>query len=217
MPDVTQQPTHVLTTDAVRWGINTLGALKLHSTFVMYLYLRMQDRAGTLATASAKSPELTSLIAMSGNPSKPYYFPLIDRGQRTGKPLASFWRADNISGSWSPGSIRRLQGGGWLGASNSAYAMPPNHADLALAQMLYGQPVSAVAIGSFFLRNDGFVLRGAPSVSDLVAGMRRKFDYPSAADAEFAQLFTVDDPGVPFEWFEPFVSTVPDVAEPTDV
>lgn len=216
MPDVTQQPTHVLTTDAVRWGIDTLGALKLHPTFVMYLYLRLQDRAGTLATASASSADLTSLIAMPGNPSKPYYFPLIDRGQRTGKPLASFWRADNISGSWSPGSIRRLQGGGWLGASTSAYAMPLNHADRALAEMLYGQPVSAVAVGAFFLRNDGFVLTGVPSVSDVVAGMRSKFDYPATADAEFTHLFTVDDPGVGFEWFEPFVSTDPDAGASTD-
>lgn len=195
-------PTHVLTREAVRWSIDALGALRLHPTFVMYLYLRKQSRAGALAAASAKSDELTALIAMPGNPTKPYYFPLIDRGKRTGKPLASFWRAENISGSWSPGSIRRLQGGGWLGASTSAYAMPANHADLALDQMLYGAPVSALAVGAFFLRNDGFVLNGEPSAADLVAGLRAKFDYPHSTDAEFARLFITDAPKVAFDWFE---------------
>jgi hypothetical protein len=195
-------PTHVLTREAVRWSIDALGALRLHPTFVMYLYLRKQSRAGALATASAKSEELTALISMPGNPTKPYYFPLIDRGRRTGKPLASFWRAENISGSWSPGSIRRLQGGGWLGASTSAYAMPSDHADLALDQMLYGAPVSAVAVGAFFLRNDGFVLDGDPSSADVVAGLRAKFDYPRSTDAEFAQLFTTDASKVAFDWFE---------------
>ena len=211
-------PTHVLTRDAVRWGIDRLGALRLHPTFVMYLYLRKQARAGSLAAASAKSEELTSLISMPGNPTKPYYFPLIDRGKRTGKPLASFWRAENISGSWSPGSIRRQQGGGWLGASTSAYAMPSNHADLALAQMLYGTPVSAVAVGAFFLRNDGFVLNGPPSAGDLVAGLRAKFDYPQSTDTEFAQLFVTDDPNTSFDWFEPLPSTdVGAAQEPSDV
>ena len=139
-------------------GIDTLGALRLHPTFVMYLYLRVQQRAGQLASASAKSDELLKLIEMPGNPIKPYYFPLIDRGKRTGKPLATFWRAENISGSWSPGSIRRQQGGGWLGANESAYAWPDNHAELALSQMLYGKRVSALSLGAYFLRNDGFVL-----------------------------------------------------------
>lgn len=209
-------PTHVLTPDAVRWSIETLGALKLHPTFVMYLYLRKQSRAGTLAQASAKSNELTSLIAMPGNPTKPYYFPLIDRGQRTGKPLASFWRAENISGSWSPGSIRRLQGGGWLGANTNTYAMPANHADLALAQMLYGTRVSAVGLGAFFLRNDGFVIEGEPSAADVVSGFRVKFDYPSSTDAEFDQLFISDEPEAGFEWFASASSPAPVAEEPSD-
>jgi hypothetical protein len=194
-------PTHVLTTNAVRWGIDTLGARRLHPTFVMYLYLRAQHRAGVLAAASASSDELLALIEMPGNPTKPYYFPLIDRGRRTGKPLSTFWRATNIPGSWSPGSIRRQQGGGWLGASESAYAMPDNHVDLAFHQMLYDRPVSALALGTYFLRNDGFVLWGAPSAADVLAGFRSKFDYPPDAEDEFSRLFSVDVPKVEFNWF----------------
>lgn len=211
--DDSDTPTHVLTRHAVRWGIDTLGALRLHPTFVMYLYLRVQHRAGKLEMASAKSEELLELIEMPGNPTKPYYFPLIDRGKRTGKPLSTFWRAGNISGSWSPGSIRRLQGGGWLGADESAYALPENHVDLALQQMLYNKPVSALAIGAYFLRNDGFVLLGEPTAQDVVAGFRVRFDYPAEADDEFAKLYSDEIPDVMFDWFAP-VNAPP--MEPTD-
>ncbi|RZS44984.1 hypothetical protein EV193_101867 [Herbihabitans rhizosphaerae] len=201
----------------MRWSIDTLGALRLHPTFVMYLYLRTQQRAGTLATASAKSEELLALITMPGHPTKPYYFPLIDRGKRTGKPLSTFWRAENISGSWSPGSIRRLQGGGWLGADESAYAWPDNHVDLALKQMLYGKPVSALAIGAYFLRNDGFVLADRLAAEDVIAGFRAKFDYPDDTEGEFSKLFVIDSPEVPFDWFEPAQPTKRLLGELADV
>ncbi len=192
----------VLTSTAVRWSIDTLGVQRLHPTFVMYLYLRGLDRAGELDNASASDPELLALITMPGNPTKPYYFPLIDRGDRTKMPLPSFWRARNIPGSWSPGSIRRLQGGGWLGASESAYALPPNHVELAFDQMLYGQRTSALALGAYFLRNDGFRITGEPSAADVIAGFRSKFDYPAEADNEFHTLFHTDLPDFELDWFE---------------
>jgi hypothetical protein len=203
VPDIDHTPTHVLTAKAVRWGIDNLGAQKLHPTFVMYLYLRVQQRAGKLGTASAKSDELLKLIEMPGNPTKPYYFPLIDRGRRVpGKLLSTFWRAENISGSWSPGSIRRQQGGGWLGADESAYAWPNNHVELARTQMLYDQPVSALAMGAYFLRNDGFVISGDPGPDDVIAAFRAKFDYPEDAQGEFATLFTSEAPtNIDFDWF----------------
>lgn len=203
MPDSDHTPTYVLSSKAVRWGIDTLGAQKLHPTFVMYLYLRVQQRAGKLATASATSDELLKLIEMPGNPTKPYYFPLIDRGKREpGKLLSSFWRAENISGSWSPGSIRRQRVGGWLGADESAYAWPGNHVELARTQMLYSKPVSALAMGAYFLRNDGLVISGGPGPDDLIAAFRSKFDYPEPAEDEFATLFTTDVPtDTGFAWF----------------
>lgn len=202
MPDDSATPTHVLSKDAVRWAIDTLGAQRLHPTFVMYLYLRKQHRAGTLADASASSDELLALIAMPGNPTKPYYFPLIDRGKRTGKPLSTFWRASNIPGSWSPGSIRRQPSGGWLSASESAYAMPDDHVDLALQQMLYNRPVSVLAMGAYFLRNDGLVLSGEPGAADVIAGFRAKFDYPPETEDDFSRLFSIAEPEVQFAWFK---------------
>lgn len=85
MPDNTPA-THVLSTDAVRWSIQELGGQVLHPTFAMYLYLRTQQRAGKLASASASSEDVLSLIRMPGNRAKPYYFPLIDRGKRCRLP-----------------------------------------------------------------------------------------------------------------------------------
>lgn len=196
-------PTHLLSKSAVRWAIDTLGAQKLHPTFVMYLYLRKENRAGRLAEASATSDEVLSLIRMPGHPTKPYYFPLIDRGSRTGKPLPTFWRAKNIAGSWSPGSIRRQEHGGWLGLTPGAYTMPNDHVARALSEMLFGAQVSALAMGGYFLRNDGFVLSGEPTPQDLIAAFRSKFDYPADAEDEFSPLFTTDVPSaIDFEWFE---------------
>jgi len=203
VPGSDHRPTHVLSVEAVRWGIATLGAQRLHPAFVMYLYLRAQHRAGKLAQASASSEDLLALIRMPGNPTKPFYFPLIDRGQREpGKLLPSFWRGQNIPGSWSPGSIFRLKGGGWMGVSTGGYALPDDHVDLALSELLYETPVSALAVGAYFLRNDGFVISGEPGPEDLVTAFRVKFDYPQDTEHEFGKLFTRNVPSdAEFTWF----------------
>jgi len=68
MPQDEPTPTHVLSTSAVGWSIDTLGAQMLHPTFVMYMYLRKEHRAGRLAEAWASSgPRLLSLIRAPGN------------------------------------------------------------------------------------------------------------------------------------------------------
>lgn len=187
----------------------------------MYLHLRKEHRAGRLASASASSDEVLDLIRMPGNPTKPYYFPLIDRGVRSGSPLPSFWRAKNIPGSWSPGSIFRQKGGGWMGVATGGYTMPDDHVDRAFAELLYEVPVSALAMGAYFLRNDGFVLSGHPSAHDVISGFRAKFEYGSDAEEEFTRLFTTDVPeGTEFDWFDSFApseSLVPSDPEETSV
>lgn len=184
----------------------------------MYLYLRTEDRANRLGEASASSEDLLSLIKMPGHPTKPYYFPLIDRGSRTGEPLSSFWRSSNIPGSWSPGSIARQRVASWLASPNGGYAMPADHAGRALEGMLYGERVSALALGAYFLRNDGFVLSGDIGPSDVTAGFRVKFDYPEETEDEFRSLFTDSVPDdVDFDWFEPApIAPEADDEEPND-
>lgn len=218
MPQVNASPTHVLSTRAVRWAIDTLGSQKLHPTLVMYLYLRKEHRAGRLEEASARSDEVLSLIQMPGNPAKPYYFPLIDRGSRGGNPLSSFWRATNISGSWSPGSIYRQKRGGWLGLPTGGYTLPDDHVTRAHKELIFETPVSSLAMGAYFLRNDGFVLTGDIRADDLVDAFREKFDYPADTEDEFSQLFQTEIPGtIDFDWFEPVSDSVTVDAEQADV
>lgn len=194
----------VLRVSAVRASIETLGKQKIHPTLPMYLYLRLKAREGLLAEASAKSSELLSMIEMPGNPEKPYYFPMIDRGRRDVGPLPTFWRATNISGSWSAGSIRRQVAASWLADDNGHYAMPPDNADLALKNLLYGQRTSVVALGAFFLRDQVFAKDDEPTVEDLIDTFRERFGFPPNEQADFVKLFDTTAPPLPNaeSWFE---------------
>ena len=212
-PDAT---TRVLSPAAVRWAIDTLGDQRIHPTFVMYLYLRVQNRAALLEQASASDPALLRLLRLEGGPPrKPYYFPLISRGQRGGAPLASFWRSPNIPGQWAQSSLGRQQA--WLVDSEGRYTLPDDHLTRALSTMLFDTRVSALAMGAYFLRNDGFVITGDPTPADVIAGFRRRFDFPMVTDREFDLLFTSDVPANPgFRWFVPQPFTVLEGGSPED-
>ncbi len=100
--------------------------------------------------------------------------------------------------------------------------MPDDHVQRALTDMLYGAKVSALALGAYFLRNDGFVLSDAPTADDVIDAFRDRFDYPVDADDEFEPLFSTEVPDVDFEWFEevtPELSAefTPVEEEPSDV
>lgn len=193
----------VLSVDAVRWSIETLGAQKLHPALPMYLYLRKKAGEGQLESASAASSELLALIAMEGNPEKPYYFPIIDRGRRDLGPLPTFWRAPNISGSWSAGSIRRQPAASWLADDSGNYVMPEDNAQLALDRLLYGTRVSSVALGAFFLRNDVIAIHdGSPAGIDVADAFRLKFGF-NEGDPDFDLLFSTQATSpTPFHWFD---------------
>jgi len=168
----------------------------------MYLYLRSRARAGDLASASASSAQVESLIGVPGHPTKPFFFPFISRGNRPGELVPTFWRNRNIAGSWSPVSLARQPASAWLVSADAmAYTLPVDHAERALQSLLFGQRVSALALGAYFLRNDGFVVTGEAAADDVVLGLRRKFDYPSETDEEFDLLFSAKPP-VDVEWFE---------------
>ena len=197
-------PTHVLTKDAVRWSIDTLGGRRIHPAFIYYLYLRKMDVRDELDLASASSAELQALLTMPGGPAdRPYYRPLRERGDRTGQLLRSFWLQPNLAGSWSPGSLKRITRAAWLVSDSNEYVLPEDHARQALARLLYNTRVSAIAMGSYFLRNDGFAISGDPASTDVIAGFRRKFLYHADNDDEFDLLFDSATPEVDFDWFEP--------------
>lgn len=136
----------VIRVPAVRTSIEILSRERIHSTFMMYLYLRMKAAEGKLAEASPSSAELRSLIEMPGNPESPYYVPMLDRGARDAGPLPGFWRKRNLAGIWGAATLRRAESLSWLTDASGQYAMPADNADLALKNLLYGTRVSAPGV-----------------------------------------------------------------------
>jgi hypothetical protein len=194
---------------AIRWSIETLGAQKIHSTFLMYLYLRMKARQGALAEASPSSDEVRSLMRLPGNPEKPYYLPMLDRADRTETLHPSFWHARNIAGSWSVATLRRSPTLNWLADANG-YFMPGDNAQQAFERLLFGQRVSAVAMAGFFLRDEIFAKEGTPTFVDLIDTFRGRFDFTAADEDDFLTLFDPDPPKppAPDNWFEHAPSNV---------
>ena len=137
-----------------------------------------------------------------GPPGRPYYRPLRERGNRTGELLRSFWMQDNIAGSWAPASLKRMAPAAWLVDDNNQYVLPTNHLALAKQHLLFGSTVSAMAMGCFFLRNEGFLIAGQERPGDVIAGFRLKFAWEEADESEFALLFDMTLPREPFEWLE---------------
>lgn len=212
MPEEPTAPSHVLSLDGVRWSIDQLGDRRIHPAFIYYLYLRKMNILGRLSEATATSPEITALLKMPGGPeNRPYYRPLRERGNRPGVRLRSFWMQPNVSGSWSPASLRRIEAASWLVNASDRYVLPDNHADLAKTNLLFNAPVLSVAMGGYFLRNDGFILDGTGSAEDINAAFRRKFLFEDSGD-EFSTLFDDAVPATNFAWFD--VISVPPVDAP---
>jgi len=193
----------VIRVPAVRMSIEILSKQKIHSTFMMYLYLRMKASEGKLAEASPSSDELKSLIELPGNPESPYYVPMLDRGARDAGPLPGFWRKRNLAGIWGAATLRRAASLSWLTDGSGQYAMPADNAALALHNLLYDTRVPAAAMGAFFLRDQVFLKDEKPTVDDLVDTFRGRFGF-LPTDADFDQLFDSMAMVIPDDesWFE---------------
>jgi hypothetical protein len=194
----------VISVPAVRTSIEILGKQKIHSTFMMYLYLRMKAGEGKLAEASPSSDEMRSIIQMPGNPEKPYYVPMLDRGARDAGLLPGFWRARNIAGLWGAATLGRSDPLSWLTDGAGKFAMPANNADLALNNLLYGNRILAAAMAAFLLRDQVFLKDDEPTSDDLIDTFRVRFGFPPASEADFVKLFDVTAPALPEAepWFE---------------
>lgn len=194
----------VIRVPAVRTSIEILGGQKIHSTFMMYLYLKMKAAEGKLAEASPSSDEMRSLIQIPGNPEKPYYVPMLDRGSRDAGLLPGFWRAKNLAGLWGAATLGRSDPLSWLTDGSGKFAMPSNNADLALKNLLYGTRVSAAATGAFFLRDQVFLKDDEPTINDLIDTFRGRFGFLSSEEAGFVKLFDTTAPPLPDggPWFE---------------
>jgi hypothetical protein len=208
---VADRSVFVLTETVIRWGIEELLGRKVHAFFPAYLEIR---RAALEAeSGSAVQPDwgiLGSYLAVPGGPpKKPYFRPFWHQSRKAGQD----WLNENIAGSYSPSSIRRVpatvvqpDGGG--------YALRDGHARLAFENLLYGEQLPAYPLVVFYYRNFGFTTDGPALPPDrLIEIFREDFGFRGEAETEeFATLFST---GIPdrTDWFEPWR---PPPSEPTE-
>lgn len=187
---------HLLTVDAVKWSLGELTGRRIHEWFLPYLQLhrRAQLDSGEI---DPRWLELEPLLEMPGGPpNKPNYRPFHSRSSKGG---ASFWFQKNLAGSYAPSSMRSSVR---YFHDGTQFRLPVDHVDWARKHLLFDHPVSAYAMGGYFLRNFGFApSEGQPSAADVVVGLRQWFELSD--DGMFDTLFDASVPEVDFEWFAP--------------
>jgi len=198
MTDAPAIPTYVLTIEAVKWSIRELQRTRIHPHFLAYLQLRL--RAQDTAPGEAIEPrwgDLRPLLEVPGGPpKKPNYRPLWNVANSDG---SAYWFNENLAGSYAASSIRNTAG---FLVREKSFVLPADHAQQALAVLLYGSKVSAVALGAYFLRNYGFTtFNRFPGDDEIVEGFRKWFRFENST--EFSMLFDAEDVAVEFDWFEP--------------
>lgn len=200
-------PTLVLTIPAVRWALEELRASKIHPFFLAYLQLRKRAAEEGSSTIMPHWDELADLLRVRGGPaSKPYYRPF----WHGDLDPAGYWLNRNIAGSYAPSSIRAVPLE-VVEIVDGEYSLRPDHARLALENLLYGERVCGAALGTFFYRNYGFSAppREIPGPLDLLPVLRRDFRFENSGD--FEVLFHDEIPGgeKDWDWFEPLTEAEP--------
>jgi hypothetical protein len=202
-----EQPVSVLTLEAVRWGVSTLKASKIHPFFLAYLYLRKRaEEQGSTADIAPSWEDLGRYLEVKGGPSgKPYFRPFWHGN--TDDP-GRYWLNPNIAGSYSPSSLRKAPYE-VIDTEGSHFSLRPSHSILARQYLLFNEQVNALALSAFLYRDFGLIAPGALSPGDLVSVFRNDFRFHAEAP-EFDDLFFVDAPAV-LNWFEPLDDDTPGV------
>lgn len=196
-----RQDFQVLTLEAVRWSLDALKEASVHPFFLAYLHLRKQAaEQGTTADLTPNWDELgTYLRVPGGPPNKPYYRPFWN-GKETDP--GRYWLNPNLAGSYAPSSLRIVPRE-IVDIIGGHFSLKPDHAQLARKNLLYDQPISAIAMAAFLYRDFGFAATGSLDPNDLEDELRADFHY-SLHDEEFDLLFSDVIPTSVDRWFEPF-------------
>ena len=219
LPDVTTSSdvgtTWVLRLDVVRWGIQQLALRRAHPFFVAYLHLRR--RASVEGSDTEIRPHWNQLgeylEVPGGPPKKPYYRPLFDP---PGNP-SRYWLNENLAGSFSPSSLREGQPAIQVvqKESQGRFSLRPNHSQLALQHLLYGDPLDIYPLIAFLYRDFGVITdpgdSSPPPRDSLLEVFRQDWRFSdSNRDAtDFNALFETDTIAFtlalqPEDWFELF-------------
>jgi hypothetical protein len=200
--DYEQQVVSVLTLEAVRWGVSTLKAAKVHPFFLAYLHLRKlaQEQGSTTDIAPAWD-DLGRYLEVKGGPAgKPYFRPFWHGGSND---PGRYWLNPNIAGSYSPSSLRKAPYE-VIDTEGSHFSLKPNHSVLARQALLFDTQINSLALSAFFYRDFGLISVGASQLKpeDLLTVFCDDFRFQPDSP-EFADLFITDVPAHVETWFEP--------------
>jgi hypothetical protein len=191
--------TYVLRIETVRWAIERLRALEIHSFFIAYLHIRRQaGRQQRTDDIAADWSDLGVFLEVPGGPEgKPYFRPFWTGGRSHGQE----WLNQNIAGSYAASSLREVPKR-VIDVNGSHFMLPRQHWQRAREHLLYENKAPLWPTAIFLYRDFGFEMDvGRPELLEI---FRQDFGYRSPEDdREFEELF--DPKPVPHDnrWFEP--------------
>ncbi|MEV7125937.1 hypothetical protein [Streptomyces sp. NPDC093260] len=201
---------YVVSTEVVRWAIDTLTTRRIHPFFLAYLYLH-----GLTPDEGAPTPvmpiwtDLGKYLTMPGGPpKKPYYRPLF---QEISKP-ERYWLNANLAGSYAPSSLRQVPRRIVDVSDDGHFLLKEDSATLVLEHLLYGEPALLLALSAFMLRNYGFKSdEGLPNEWHLCSLFLAEFNFRqgegSFLSGDAAVIFTTEHNALPMtEIFTPLVT-----------
>lgn len=193
----------MLRPEVVAACIDDLWSRDIHAHFGAYLHLRQQ--AGRLGSMSGIQPDWNALkqyLAVPGGPPRRPFLRPFWKGKKTSNQE---WLNDNLAGSYAPSSLRQRLRMIVEVDDSGRYTLREGHDALALEHLLYGQPLSVIALASFLFRDYAFITAGSIEPVELAAVFRTEFGYRSPNDdTEFASLYSLDVPSIDEDWFEPW-------------
>lgn len=210
-PLIEQEPTYVLTVDAVRWALDQLKSQKIHPFFLAYLFLcKWSAEQDTVTEIHPDWAELADHLSVEGGPpGKPFYRPF---WHGTVNDPGRYWLNPNLAGSFAPSSLRNVPSR-VVDVIDGAFSLKAEHERLALEHLLYGTPVATVPLGAFLYRDYGFHDNASvPIPETLSLVFRNDFHYPWEPGATVSPLFTATLPENSVNhWFMPLDFDTPGV------
>lgn len=191
---------YVVPIPRVRECIDTLLSRDTHPFFIAYLYLRqLAAREGSLRGLKPSWSELGKYLEVPGGPpGKPYLRPFWHRERKTGQE----WLNENLAGSFAPSSIRDVPALVVETDAERRYNLRPDHWEAAREHLLFGRPLSVLALAAFLFRDYGFIADSMPTPTDLVQVFRQQFGYSDSDQEEFDRLYDTDWIGADGPWFK---------------
>jgi 5-methylcytosine-specific restriction protein B len=180
----------VIAVEAVRNSIDVLLGRKIHPALAAYLALKRET--ALRGSATDLSPDFKAFfnlfLRVKGGPvAKPYYRPFWHQQ----KSRVKAWYQENVAGSFSPNSARRIEPlMDVVDLEGDRFSLPAGHEDRALKSLLYQQKLPLEPLVTYLYREFALSLP-APDFELVIELFRQEFGYGSSESAtEFDKLFT---------------------------